>query len=228
MKIGGFQKNSLLDYPGKIAAIIFTQGCNFRCEYCHNSQLFPLTNASSFDEAFILDFLKSRQGLLDGVVVSGGEPCLQKDIANFLQEIKFLRFYVKLDTNGSFPDVLESLLTQGLLDYIAMDVKAPVEKYQHISCSKIPTKNILKSIELIKNSGLDYEFRTTVVKSQLTFDDFEKMGKMILGAKKYYLQKFVVPPNFEGKFSSNDTYNNEEFEIIAQNLRKYVLEVDTR
>ncbi len=228
MEIGGFQKSSFLDYPGKIAAIIFTQGCNFHCGYCHNPELLPIKGVSSFDETSVLEFLKNRQGLLEGVVISGGEPCLQYDIVDFVSKIKSMNFCVKLDTNGTFFDVLEELLNKNLIDYIAMDIKSPFGKYNAITCAKIPTEKIKKSIKLIKNSGIDYEFRTTVLKSQLLMNDFEKIGNMICGAKKYYLQKFVSSKNLKEKYSENDTYSDEDFEIIAQNLKKYVEYVGIR
>lgn len=227
MKIGGFQKSSLLDYPGKIAAIIFTQGCNFRCGYCHNPELLANTSASSFDEVSVLKFLQSRQGLLDGIVVSGGEPCLQNDIVDFIQKIKSLGFYVKLDTNGAFPDVLEELLKRKLVDYIAMDIKAALEKYDTVISSKIDTKKIQKSIEMIKNSGVEYEFRTTVIKSQMSDDDFEQISKIICDAKRYYLQKFVASKNLNTNLE-NENYTEDELEKIAKNLRKNIKEVSIR
>lgn len=223
MKIGGLQKSSLLDFPGKIAAIIFTQGCNFRCTYCHNPELLPANGGISPME--FLDFLKTRRGKLDGVVISGGEPCLQKDLMDFVRQIKNMGFLMKLDTNGTFPNVIKEILAQNLVDYIAMDIKAPLEKYSAVACAKISPEKIQKSIELIKNSGLDYEFRTTVVKSQLTIDDFEKIGEMISGAKRYYLQKFLASKNLNAELK---TYSDEEFELIAQKLQNHIQEIRIR
>ncbi len=220
MKIGGLQKFSLIDYPEKISAIIFTQGCNFRCLYCHNPQLLSYTNDSFIEELLVFDFLKSRIGKLDAVVLSGGEPCLQKDLSEFIKKVKSMGFAVKLDTNGSSPEVLQQLIDNGFLDYIAMDIKAPLAKYETITKSKINTDDILKSIDIIINSGLDYEFRTTVVKSLITKDDFFNIGKLICGAKKYYLQKFIYQDNLK----NYGNYSHVEFLEIKNNLLGFVSE----
>ena len=191
MQIAGLQKSSLVDYPSKIAAVVFTLGCNFRCPYCHNPNILTAVSTNRlFDEAAVFDFLKTRKGKLDAVVVSGGEPTLQKDLGNFFKKLKELGFLTKLDTNGSSPKILEYLIKEELLDYVAMDIKAPIEKYKEIARINIDTNNILKSIEILKASKIGYEFRTTTVKSQLSFEDFEKIGKMLCGAENYYLQKF--------------------------------------
>lgn len=216
MQIGGVQKTSLLDFPDKISAIVFTQGCNFRCGYCHNPELIVLRNEPSSDGFF--QFLETRKGKLDGVVITGGEPCLQKDLIEFIRRIKDMGFLVKLDTNGSFPDVLEQALPY--IDYVAMDIKAPVGKYFEIA--KYNPDKILKSISLIMNSRVDYEFRTTVVKSQLSYVDFEKIGEMIKGAKKYYLQKFVPSKTLDENMMNETTYSNAEFEEIKNILSEYV------
>lgn len=221
MQIGGFQKSSLLDYPEKIVAIIFTKGCNFRCGYCHNPEL-VLNQNEIILENEIIDFLKTRVNKLDGVVVTGGEPCLQKDLSSFIKNVRELGFLIKLDTNGSYLDVLKNLLEQGLLDYVAMDIKAPWEKYKVITNSNIDIEKVAKSIDLIMNCGLDYEFRTTVVKSLLDFDDFTKIGEMIMGAKKYYLQKFVSSKVLDDSFISAQTYTDKEFEQIKNILEKYI------
>ena len=169
MQIGGVQKTSLLDFPEKISTIVFTQGCNFRCGYCHNPELI-YKNEPAWTNVGFFEFLKSRRGKLDGVVITGGEPCLQKDLIEFIKEIKSLGFLVKLDSNGTFPIVLEKAIPY--LDYIAMDIKAPLEKYKNIVGVNIDTQTIKSSIDIIMNSNVDYEFRTTVVKSQLSIDDF--------------------------------------------------------
>ena len=180
----------------------------------------------SVDE--VLSFLETRKGKLDGVVVTGGEPTLQSGLYDFIKEIKNLGFLVKLDSNGSNPAALEKLIADGLLDYIAMDIKAPLEKYSEITNVKINTENIRKSIVLIMNSGVDYEFRTTVVKSQLSFDDFESIGKLLNGAKRYYLQKFVASKIYDEKLKNETTYTNEEFTQICTGLKKYIEQVDFR
>lgn len=216
MIIGGLQKTSLLDFPEKIAAIVFTMGCNFRCGYCHNPEL--INGEAKIEEVF--EFLKTRQGKLDGVVITGGEPCLQKDLPEFIKQVKELGFAVKLDTNGSFPEMLEKVLPD--LDYVAMDIKAPLEKYSQIVNVDVDTSKILKSIEVLKNGGVDYEFRTTVVKSQLSFEDFEKIGQLIQGAPRYYLQRFEASKILDKSLENEKTYSTEEFERIIDVLKSYV------
>lgn len=216
MIIGGLQKTSLLDFPEKIAAIVFTMGCNFRCGYCHNPEL--INGEAKIEEVF--EFLKTRQGKLDGVVITGGEPCLQKDLPEFIKQVKELGFAVKLDTNGSFPEMLEKVLPD--LDYVAMDIKAPLEKYSQIVNVDVDTSKILKSIEVLKNGGVDYEFRTTVVKSQLSYEDFEKIGQLIQGAPRYYLQRFEASKILDKSLENEKTYSTEEFERIIDILKSYV------
>lgn len=216
MIIGGLQKTSLLDFPEKIAAIVFTMGCNFRCGYCHNPEL--INGEAKIEEVF--EFLKTRQGKLDGVVITGGEPCLQKDLPEFIKQVKELGFAVKLDTNGSFPEMLEKVLPD--LDYVAMDIKAPLEKYSQIVNVDVDTLKILKSIEVLKNGGVDYEFRTTVLKSQLSFEDFEKIGQLIQGAPRYYLQRFEASKILDKSLENEKTYSTEEFERIIDILKSYV------
>ncbi len=216
MIIGGLQKTSLLDFPEKIAAIVFTMGCDFRCGYCHNPEL--INGEAKIKEVF--EFLKTRQGKLDGVVITGGEPCLQKDLPEFIKQVKELGFAVKLDTNGSFPEMLEKVLPD--LDYVAMDIKAPLEKYSQIVNVDVDTSKILKSIEVLKNGGVDYEFRTTVVKSQLSFEDFEKIGQLIQGAPRYYLQRFEASKILDKSLENEKTYSTEEFERIIDMLKSYV------
>lgn len=226
--IGGLQKSSLIDYPGKICAIIFTQGCNFRCPYCHNPELIKKSGATAKAVAPVLEFLRKRQGKLDGVVITGGEPTLQKDLPEFIRQIKELGLCVKLDTNGTNPDMLQNLLDEKLIDYVAMDIKAPVKKYSEIACTKVNTDNILKSIEILKASNIEYEFRTTVVKSQLSVEDFEQIGQMISGAPKYYLQRFLPTKTLDNLFLNEKTYSNEEFSQIIKILHKYVKNVELR
>jgi len=166
MIIGGFQKFSLLDYPDKISAIIFTQGCNFRCSYCHNNQLLDKEpSASTINPQEIWDFLNKRWKQIDAVVITGGEPTIQPDLIEFMQKIKNSGFLIKLDTNGSNPEVIEEVIKLKLADYIAMDIKAPLEKYQDITNSAVDTEKIQESINIIKNSDIEYEFRTTILKT---------------------------------------------------------------
>lgn len=226
--IGGLQKSSLIDYPEKISAIIFTQGCNFRCPYCHNPELIKRSKEVDYQASTILEFLSSRKGKLDGVVITGGEPTLQKDLPEFIRQIKELGFLVKLDTNGTNPEMLKKLLDEKLIDYVAMDIKAPIEKYEDIVCTKVDVQNILKSIEMLKKSKVDYEFRTTVVKSQLSPTDFNRIGELIDGCEKYYLQKFVPTKTLDETFLAQTTYSDEEFLEIIKDLKKKVRQVDFR
>lgn len=216
MFIGGLQKTSLLDYPDKISAIVFTAGCNFRCGYCHNPELIN-SIISKYSEEDILDFLSSRIGKIDGVVITGGEPCIQKDLVEFIIKIKNLGFLVKLDTNGCFPDVIEKSMPY--LDYIAMDIKSPLDKYSKIVNVNINETKIKKSINLIMNSNVDYEFRTTVVKSMLSKNDFKKIGDLIYGAKRYYLQKFISSKILDKNLIKESTYTDDEFSEIISNLK---------
>lgn len=225
MLLGGLQKSSLIDYPEKISAIIFTQGCNFRCPYCHNPELIEGEASSAIAEDALFDFLHSRIGKLDGVVITGGEPTLHKDLPVFIKKIKELGFAVKLDTNGTNPQLLKKLIDEKLIDYVAMDIKAPLDKYPEIVCAKVDTKKIQQSLEIIKNSDIDYEFRTTVVKSQLERADFGKIGALIKGtnvAQKYYLQKFVPTKTLNRFFANQKTYSDDEFGKIVDDLKKQV------
>lgn len=223
MLIGGFQKTSLIDYPKKIAAIVFTHGCNFRCHYCHNPEL--VTGAEKIaDENAILDFLDTRKGKLDGIVVTGGEPCLQKDLPDFLSKLKDKGFDVKLDTNGSKFDMLESVVLKGLVDYIAMDIKAPLTKYKKIIDTDINIAEIENSIDLIMSCGLDYEFRTTVTEALLTVDDFEEIGATVEGAKKYFLQNFVYSKILDESFKDAKPFTHNELDRVAKILLDHGIE----
>ncbi|MBQ2645431.1 anaerobic ribonucleoside-triphosphate reductase activating protein [bacterium] len=227
--IGGIQKTSLIDYPKKIASIVFTQGCNFRCGYCHNPELLSFdSNNVRYDIPDFLSFLKTRIGKIDGVVITGGEPTLQSDLYNSIKEIKSLGFSVKLDTNGSNPQYLEQLISENLIDYIAMDIKAPLEKYKLITNVEVDTKNIQSSITMIMNSQIDYEFRTTVLKSLLSFQDFEEIGKLVCNAERYYIQKFVCSKIYDNNLKDKNNYSNSEFKEICNILQKYVKTVQLR
>lgn len=221
MLIGGLQKLSLIDYPGKIAAIIFTRGCNFRCPYCHNPEL---VNPDFFIKPIPLEeffaFLRSRQGELEGVVITGGEPLLQEGLEDFLKKIKELGYLIKLDTNGSFPERLRNIIEKRIVDYLAMDIKAPLEKYQEITNSLIEPIKIKESIDLIINSGLDYEFRTTIVKSQLKKQDILEIGKLMKPDSLYFLQKFISSKVLDSQFLKEITYLDEELEEIRKELEE--------
>lgn len=226
MQIGGIQKTSLLDYPEKISAIVFTKGCNFRCGYCHNPELFSPSSTQAINSSEFFEFLNKRRGKLDAVVITGGEPCLQKDLLEFILKIKEFGFLVKLDTNGSFPDILRKIIPH--IDYVAMDIKAPLEKYSQIIGVNVDIRNIKESIDLIMTSGLDYEFRTTVVKSQLSEEDFLNISETIKGAKKYYLQKFRAEKVLDNNFQKETTYTEEEFAEIMANIKGNLKKVELR
>ena len=192
MKIKGFQKTTLLDFPGKVASTVFTGGCNFRCPFCHNASLVLNPNeVDDIDEEYVLSYLKKRKGILDGVCITGGEPLLQKDILSFVEKIKEIGLLIKIDTNGSYFNALKDIINSGCVDYIAMDIKNSFERYaETIGLPEIPD-NVKKSIEYIMSSGVDYEFRTTVVKEFHSFEDIENISREIKGAKRYFLQKFT-------------------------------------
>jgi len=205
MQIGGIEKSTLIDYPGKVACTIFTMGCNFRCPFCYSSELVlpeKMAEQPKIAEKAFFDFLKERQGLLEGVVICGGEPTIHKDLPDFIKRIKDLGFLVKLDTNGSNPEMLRGLMRKGLVDYVAMDIKAPLgAKYDLATGVKVDLDKIKESIEIIKGSGVDYEFRSTIVPSIHSKEDVIQMAKDISPAKKYYLQNFrgekTIDPRFE-------------------------------
>jgi pyruvate formate lyase activating enzyme len=191
MKIAHLQKTSFIDYPGKISAVIFTQGCNLRCPFCHNPELVePALFTAPLSQDEIFSFMMKRKGKLDGLVITGGEPALQKGLIEFMYEIKNMGFLIKFDTNGTFPDVLENVIKERLADYIAMDIKGPALKYPAIAGIKVDMDAILRSIRLIMDSGIDYEFRTTWAIEQLSPADIEEIAMMIKNAKRFALQRF--------------------------------------
>jgi pyruvate formate lyase activating enzyme len=228
MKIGGLQKISLIDYPGRISAIVFTQGCNFRCPYCHNPELVdPARYGPVLPGEEVISFLEKRRGKLDAVTVTGGEPTLQPDLDRFLQKMKGMGYLTKLDTNGSNPDVLERLIRGRLVDYIAMDVKGPLKKYERIANVKVKTAMIRRSIELIAASGIEHEFRTTVVRSQLDNEDLITTAELL---KKglYILQSYVPAKSLDHQFLTEKSYSHEEFAEIRKKLESDRLRVFIR
>lgn len=192
MLIKGFQKLTLLDFPGRTACTVFTGGCNLRCPFCHNALLVTELDDDYFDEEEIFDHLKKRKGILDGVAVTGGEPLIQKDIERFLYEIKALGYPVKLDTNGCFPERLKDIIDIGLADYVAVDIKNSKEKYaETVGVKGFDVTPVEKTVELLINGKVDYEFRTTLVKGFHTEKSIEELCLWIKGAKRYFLQGFV-------------------------------------
>ncbi len=193
MKISGFQKMTLLDFPGKVACTIFTAGCNLRCGFCHNASLVThIDSEVNFDPDEIISYLSKRKGLLDGVCITGGEPLLQPDIADFISRIKALGYSVKLDTNGCYPDKLAAIVDAELVDYVAMDIKNCKEKYaETVGIPDFDISAVEKSVAYLLQGKVDYEFRTTVVKEYHTTQDIGAIGEWIKGAKNYFLQNFV-------------------------------------
>jgi pyruvate formate lyase activating enzyme len=219
MKIGGLQKFSLIDYPGRISAIVFTQGCNFRCPYCHNPELVdPTQYGPILSEAEVISFLEKRRGKLDAVTLTGGEPTLQPDIDRFLQTLKKMGYLIKVDTNGSKPDVLERLIQGGLVDYLAMDVKGPLHKYRQIAGAEVQFRKIRKSIALITNSGIDHEFRTTIVRSQLVNGDLIAIAGLLKKARLYVLQTFVPLKTLCPDFLVETSYTPEDVSAVQKDL----------
>ncbi len=190
MQIGGFQTLTLSDFPGRVASIVFTQGCNFRCPFCHNGNLLASDSSESIEEEEVLCYLRENNHKLDGLVITGGEPSLQPDLLSFMSEVKSCGLEIKLDTNGSNPAVVEEAIASGLVDYIAMDVKAPFKKYNLLCGRPVSTERIIESIGIITSSGIEHEFRTTAVHQLLSEDDLEAIKRYIPEGSRYKLQKF--------------------------------------
>lgn len=228
MKICGFQKTTLLDYPGHVAATVFVGGCNFRCPFCHNGMLVLEPEAQpGIPEEEVLSYLRKRQGVLEGVCVTGGEPTLQQDLADFLRRLKELGYLVKLDTNGSCPQVLEQLLQEGLLDYVAMDIKASPNNYAAAAgLKKIDFDRIRQSIRLLMESNISYEFRTTVVKGIHTLEEFEEIGRLLQGCHVYFLQGFRESESMVGQ--GCQAFSAQEMEKMAKLAEKYIDRVELR
>jgi pyruvate formate lyase activating enzyme len=221
MKIGGFQKTSLLDYPDRISAIVWTSGCNFRCPFCYNTAL-ALGTGNVFPEEEILSFLSKRKGLVEGVVISGGEPLLQEDLPVFIKKIKQLGFLVKIDTNGAYPEKLNDLIQNELVDYVAMDVKAPKAKYSQLAGVTVDISQIEKSIDLIKQKVPLYEFRTTFVPTLLAKEDIIEIAKWLSGADTYYLQQFKkMTPVLSPALNHATPYPKEYFLETLSEIRPF-------
>lgn len=228
MKIQGLQKLTLLDYPEKVACTVFFAGCNFRCPFCHNASLvvnIPPVGEMTEEEFF--SFLKKRQGILDGVCITGGEPLLQSEIEEFIRKIKDLGYAVKLDTNGSFPDKLKMLVEKGLVDYVAMDIKNCPDTYAVTAgVQTLDIEAIQKSVAYLKERHVPYEFRTTVVKNYHTKEGFEKIGQWIQGTERYFLQNFVDSGDLIGKNTTG--CSEEEMKEFLAVVQKYVPEAKLR
>ena len=222
MNIGGFVKNSFVDYPGNIAAVIFTVGCNMKCWYCHNKHLLGYSNKQA--EVEILDFLSSHSDFLDGVVISGGEPTLQPDLKEFILKIREFGLKIKLDTNGTNFEVLKDLVDNKLIDYVAMDIKAPLDKYEMITKTKDDMISIKNSIDFLLSNVIDYEFRTTY-SPDLTSEDIEELCKTIAGAKRYAIQRYRVPKGEQVVMMQRKATDHDEAKAVAN---KYIKDVILR
>lgn len=231
MRIGGLQKSTLVDYPGKVAATIFTLGCNFRCPFCQNPELVDpvkIKQQPQIKQEAFFDFLKSRQGLLDGVCLTGGEPLIQSDLIDFVRKIKKQGFLVKLDTNGSQPAKLKKLFQENLLDFVAMDIKSSQENYSKAVGTKVNLKNIQKSIDLIRQSKVDYEFRTTTAPGIIDKKEIEKIGQWLKGAKKFALQQFRVEKTLDKSWQKIKPYSDEELKEMVKIAQLYFEKVELR
>lgn len=222
MRIQGLQKLTLLDYPEKMACTVFTAGCNFRCPFCHNASLVVnIPQEAEMTEDNFFSFLKKRQGVLDGVCISGGEPLLQPDIENFIRKIKDLGYAIKLDTNGSFPDKLKMLVEKGLVDYVAMDIKNCPESYAITAgVDALDIDSIKESVAYLKEGHVPYEFRTTVVKHYHNEDSFERIGQWLTGTEKFFLQNFVDSGDLIGKKTKG--CSEEEMKEFLTIVQKYI------
>jgi pyruvate formate lyase activating enzyme len=224
IQIGGFQKVTLLDYPDQVACIVFTVGCNYRCPFCQNSEL-VLHNKGIISEEEVLDYLNKRKGILDGVVISGGEPTVQKDLKDFIIKIKKLGLLVKLDTNGTNPELLKDLIDNNLIDYVAMDIKNDLDKYKEITINNPEINKIKKSIKLLQDSKIDHEFRTTIMKNYHTIADLQKICQLVAG-DQYYLQNFKDSEYVLGEGLEAFTY--DELKNIQDELQKQFTNVNVR
>lgn len=221
MKIGGFQKTSLLDYPEEISAIIWTVGCNFNCPFCYNKDLVN-GKVDEITEEEIFSFLEKREKMIDGLVISGGEPFLQKDLKEFCKKVKKIGYKIKIDTNGTFPDKLKELIDKKLVDYIAMDVKAPSKKYAKLAGIKTDMKKIKKSIKIIQDSNVDYEFKTTFVPDLLKKEDIVEIGKEIKDSKKFYLQQFKNDVALiSNEINNKNPYSTEYLQETLNEIKPY-------
>lgn len=223
MEFGGLEKFTLIDYPGKVACMVYTVGCNFRCPYCHNPELVNETVENLIPEGDVLDFLSQRKGILDGIVITGGEPTMHgQNLLDFISKVQNLGFKVKLDSNGTNPEFLTRVIDDNLIDYIAMDIKSPLSKYSQTVARAVNIDSIKKSIEILIKSNIDYEFRTTVVKSLINISDFEEIGNEIKGVKKYFIQKFIPTKILNPQFIKKVSYSDEELLEIQKIMSKYV------
>ncbi|MDL2287673.1 anaerobic ribonucleoside-triphosphate reductase activating protein [Eubacteriales bacterium OttesenSCG-928-G02] len=228
MIFGGIQKMTLLDFPEKIACTVFTVGCNFKCPFCHNASFIQSGARINYIESDeVLSFLNTRKGLLDGVCISGGEPLIHQDLEDFIRQVRQMGFLVKLDTNGSFPEKLKKLVSENLIDYVAMDIKNTIKKYPVTAdISNCNIEDIKQSVDFLLSGAVPYEFRTTIVRELHKAEDVLNIAEWISGAKRYYLQGFVDSENvLQGGLSS---YSPEEMQEILQKVKKILPAAEIR
>ncbi|MFN2340400.1 MAG: anaerobic ribonucleoside-triphosphate reductase activating protein [Halanaerobium sp.] len=232
MKIGGLQKTSAIDYPGQLTAILFTQGCNLKCPYCHNPELISIKSDSpEFDKEKFFSFLEKRKNILDAVTITGGEPTLQKDLIPFIKKIKEMNYLIKLDSNGLKPKILNKLINHNLLDYLAVDIKLPAESYSKLDAQMDLAKiknNLQATIEIIEKAELDYEFRTTVVTGFHSKSSFERTVKQIKGSQNYYIQNFRPHKTLNKSFEKKRRFTEKELNEFKEIAKKYVKNVYIR
>ena len=224
MKFSGLQKVSLIDYPNKIASVLFTPGCNLRCGFCHNWRIVVEPKPPFLQEAVALGVLERRKNYVDAVVVTGGEPCMHKELPRFLEKLKQRGFQVKLDTNGFYPDVLEQCLAH--VDYVALDVKTSLEKYKQLGTKD--TAGLMRTVEILKTGKVPYEFRTTAVPEFVTAEDVKCIGEMVKGAKTHAFQQFVPQDTLDKRFEALKPYAPETIAEFAENMKKYAENVILR
>lgn len=220
MKIKGLQKQTVLDYPDKLGCTIFTFGCNFRCGFCHNPELIVDDGRPEIKQDDVIEFLKNKKGFLDGVCITGGEPTLNEDLPEFISKIKELGFLVKLDTNGTNPKMLEELINKKLVDYIAMDIKAPLEFYDKVTNVKVNKSDIQKSVDLIRKMN-DYEFRTTVVPGLFNEEYAKLIGEWLKGSNRFYIQQFRGIKTLDKNFVGKKPFSKEELISFCNILKPY-------
>jgi pyruvate formate lyase activating enzyme len=229
MKIGGLQKTSLLDYPDKLSAIIWTVGCNLRCPFCYNKNLINNENLDKINEEDVISFLKKRKKKLEALSISGGEPFLQKDIFEFIKKIKSIDYLIKIDTNGTFPNKLKKIINENLVDYISMDIKAPKGKYNLLCGKKVDIRNIQKSIDLIMDSSINYEFKTTIIPNLLDKNDLINIAKWIKGANQFFLQQFKnKSPLLSNKLEEIEPYSEEYLNDILLEIKPFFKKCNIR
>ena len=223
MEIKGFMKTSMLDYPGKIASVIFLPKCNFHCPYCHNKELvLDDPRLMPFEEEKVFEYLNEKKKWIDGVVISGGEPTLHVGIINICKRLKEMGFKVKLDTNGTNPKMLKELIDKKFVDYVAMDIKSSKDKYEKATSVKVNIEAVDESIQLLKKDLVEYEFRTTVLPGLVDEEDMPKIGEWLKGAKQYYIQQFVPIKTLNESYMTKEPHTHDSLHKMKDSVSPYV------